>query len=248
MSDSIILATPGYTQRLILNFIDEAAGYGVSNIAFRSIANSLSGDFNEDRHVSREASMNMRVALLADLRAQGTGVWLNHGFSYAVPYANVITGMPLDDQAFTVTDISVPFYQIALHGLVHFAGRPMNLAEDFSEHLLKTIESGSALFFCFMQAPTTDLQVTRYQRFYANEFGRWANVANDMYQRHKENFEHLYNQFIVDHIILCDTGVTVTVYEDGTRVYVNASKVDFDTDTGVFIPARQNGTPFTVIR
>jgi len=230
------LARPAYTVSLVENFVSEASNIGVNNIAFRSLASSLAGDFHEDRHVTREASMHMRAALLAGLRDQGTGIWLNYGFSYAMPFADIITSMPVTDQGFGVTSASIPFYQIALHGLVHFAPRPLNLAEDHSYYLLRSIESGSSLFFSFMSVPTAELEVTRYRRYFANEFDRWANVANNLYQNHVANFDHLYNQLIVDHQILAD-GVSVTVYEDGTRVYVNVSIMDYDGD--VFVPSRR---------
>ena len=236
MADSVVLANPDFTVDLVTNFVDRASNLGVDNISFRTLGSALAGDFHERRHVSREASMQMRSELLATLRASGTGIWLNYGFSYAMPFANVITGMPLSDQGFAITDVSVPFYQIALHGLVHFAGRPLNLSEDYSYYLLRSEESGSALFFSFKTQPTSELHgVARYRRFFANEYGRWIGEADMLYQNHSRNFSHLYNQLIVDHVILSD-GVTVTVYEDGTRVYVNMSFVDFHAD-GFTVPS-----------
>ncbi|MCL2199033.1 MAG: DUF5696 domain-containing protein [Defluviitaleaceae bacterium] len=238
LADPIILASPEFMINTAQNFVNEASGRNVNNIAFRCMASALAGDFNEDNHVTREASMHMRAEFLSGLRDNGTGVWLNYGFSFGVPFADVITGMPLSDQGFNITDNSVPFYQIALHGLVPFAGVPLNLAEDNSYHFLRSIESGASLFFSFMDVPTADLLVTRYRRYFANEFERWAYVANDLYQSHVANFGHLYNQLITDHQILNRDGVTVTVYEDGTRVYVNTMMVDFVTDAGVAVGAR----------
>jgi len=230
LADPIQLATPAFTQQIIRNFVSEAQNRGVNNIAFRSMASALAGDYNEDAFVSREASANQRADLLRELSENGTGIWLNYGFSYAMPFADIITGMPLSDQNFTVTDEVVPFYQIALHGLIPFAGRPLNLAEDYSYHWLKTVESGASLFFSFMQVPAADLQVSRYRRYFANEFDRWSDLANAYYQQHANDFGHLYNQLIISHEILAN-GVTVTVYEDGTRVYVNTSMADYHANS-----------------
>lgn len=236
------LARPEVTARLISDFAYSASRIGVNNIAFRTIGSSLAGDFHERRHVSREASKNMRVDTLSNLRDQGVGIWINHGFSYTIPFADIITSMPVSDQDFGITDTSVPFLQIALHGIVPFTGRPVNLAENYSYNLLRSIESGSGLFFSFMAEPTSTLQETRYRRYFANEYDRWIGVANDMHQMFQENFGHLYNQLIVDHRIL-DRGVTVTVYEDGTQVFVNISEEDF-VSGGVSVPANR----FTVVR
>jgi hypothetical protein len=236
MADPVIVARPEFTIQTATNFVQEAARRGVNNMAFRCMASALAGDFNEDRHVSREASLNMRVDFLSGLRDDGTGIWLNYGFSYGMPFADVITNMPMTDQGFGVTDAVVPFYQIALHGLVHFAGNPLNLAEDHSYHLLRSIESGSSLFFSFMNVPTADVEVTRYRRYFANEFDRWSEAANTLYQNHVRNFGHLYNQLIVDHQVIAPE-VSVTVYEDGTRVYVNTSLIDFEGH--VRVPSRR---------
>ena len=243
LADPVVLATPGFTMDLVNNFVEQASNLGVNNISFRTMGSALAGDFNDRRYVSREASMHMRTNLLADLKAGGTGIWLNYGFAYAMPFANVITGMPLSDQNFAITDVSVPFYQIALHGLVHFAGRPLNLSEDYSYYLLRSVESGSSLFFSFKTQPTSELHgVARYRRFFANEYDRWIGEANMLYQNHNRYLSHLYNQLIVNHMILAEN-VTVTVYEDGTRVYVNMSNFDFEQD-GVNVPAMR----YTVVR
>ena len=231
MADPVVIARPEFVINTAQNFMSGAARRGVNNFAFRCMANNLAGDFNEDRHVTRERAMQMRADFLRESRDGGTGIWLNYGFSYAVPFANIITGMPLTDQNFGITDTAVPFYQIALHGLVPFAGAPLNLAEDHSYHLLKSIESGASLFFSFMNVPTADLQVTRYRRYFANEFGRWFDVANNLYANHSANFGHLYNQLIINHEILNAPvgGVTVTTFEDGTEVYVNSTQNDFES-------------------
>jgi hypothetical protein len=142
--------------------------------------------------------------------------------------------MPIVNQGFSLIDTSVPFLQIALHGIIPFSGGAINLAEDYSYHILRTIESGSILFFSFMDAPASALMDTVYRRYFANEYNRWKYIANELYQEFYENFAHLYNQLIIDHQIL-NNGVTVTVYEDGTRVYVNTSMQDFYLSYGILL-------------
>jgi len=230
----VVLANPDFTISSATNFVNEARDMGVNNIAFRTMASALGGDFHHNRHVSREASMNMRRNLLSDLREQDTNIWLNVGFSYAAPFANLITGMPISDQGVNVTCASVPFYQIVFHGIIPFSGNPLNLAEDFSYQYLRSMESGASLFFSFMSASTADLEVTRYGRYFANEFDRWFSRANDLYHNYVNLVGHLYNQLIVDHQIL-SPGVSVTEFEDGTRIYVNTSLIDFGDG---FVPSR----------
>jgi len=220
------LARPASMMAMIDSFNRQGRRLGISNLAFRSMGSKLSGDYHEKRAVSREAAMKMRQGKLALLRESGTGVLLNGGFAYAAPWASALTDINLDDQYFSITDVAVPFYQIALHGLVPYTGRAINLAEDYTKNLLKTVESGAGLYFSFMAEETAILQETKFRQFYANEYDKWVKDADALYRQFSADFAGLYSQAIVDHAILSQ-GVTMTSYEGGTRVIVNISDNDW---------------------
>nr|AGS51840.1 hypothetical protein [uncultured bacterium contig00066] len=221
------IARPQVSISMIGNFVTKAESYGIQNLAFRNISSRLAGDYDERQRVSREESMVMRQEKLSELDRSGTGIMLLEGHAYAAPFADFIVDIALDDQGFGITDTSVPFYQIVLHGLVPYTGRAINLAEDYTKNLLKTIESGAGLYFSFMTEETAILQETKFRQFYANEYHKWIGDADALYKRFTSDFGHLYNQAIVNHTIISPR-VTVTEYEDGTRVVVNAS--DFAVD------------------
>jgi len=73
-----------------------------------------------------------------------------------------------------------------------------------------------------MAEETAVLQETKFRQFYANEYNKWIGDADALYRKFNADFGHLYGQFIVNHEVL-SPGVTVTEYEDGTEVVVNAS-------------------------
>jgi hypothetical protein len=216
------IARPASMMSMIDGFMLKTVDLGLDNIAFRNIAARLAGDYNERRLVTRAASAKMRQEKLAQLAGSGNGILLSTGFAYAAPWASFITDMALDDQSFGITDASVPFYPIVLHGLVPYTGKAINLAEDYTKNLLKSIESGAGLYFSFITEETAILQETKFRQFYANEYDKWVGDADAMYRKFSADFAGLYNQAIVDHVILAPE-ITVTVYEDGTMVMVNAS-------------------------
>jgi len=230
------LARPVYTMSLIDNFTRKAAALGIRNLAFRNMGAKLGGDYHEKRLVSREASMKMRQNKLAELTGKGQSVLLNTGYAYAVPWADFITDIAIDDQSFGITDVSVPFYQMALHGLVPYTGPAINLAEDYTKNLLKTVESGAGLYFSFMNEETSVLQETKFRQFYANEYGKWSPDANALYQKFTADFAGLYDKAITGHAIL-PGDIRITEYEDGTRVIVNGGEIAA-TYGGVDINAR----------
>ena len=236
------LARPAYMMSLIDNFSRKMPALGLRNIAFRNLGARLAGDYHEKRTVSREASLRMRQEKLAELKKLKTGVLVNTGYAYAVPWADFITDMALDDQSFGITDASVPFYPMALHGLVPYTGPAINLAEDYTKNLLKTVESGAGLYFSFMREETSVLQETKFRQFYANEYDKWSPDANALYRKFTADFAGLYDQAIVNHVILAE-GLTWTEYEDGTVVIVNYRE-NAATHGGVDIGARS----YTVVR
>jgi len=223
------VARPETMMSMIDNFSDKSTNLGLNNIAFRNIGSRLAGNYNERNHISREASMLMRQEKLGELYKSGTGIMLLAGHSYAAPWADFIVDIPLDCQGYGITDVAVPFYAIVLHGIIPYTGKAINLAEDYTKNLLKTIENGAGLYFSFMAEETAVLQETKFRQFYGNVYNKWVGDANLLYRQFSADFGHLYNQAIVNHEIL-STGVTVTEYEDGTRVVVNASDFTYNYD------------------
>ena len=223
------VARPESTMSMIGNFAEKSEELGLNNIAFRNIGSRLAGNYNERFHVSRETSMRMRQEKLGELKNSGRGVMLLAGHAYAAPFADFIVDLHMDCHDFGITDVSVPFYPIVLHGFVPYAGRAINLAEDYTENLLKTIESGAGLYFSFMTEETDVLQETKFRQFYANVYHKWIGDADRLVQQFNADFGHLYNQIIVNHEIISQ-GVTVTTYEDGTKVVVNANDAAYNYD------------------
>ena len=229
------VARPETMMSMIDNFVDKSANFGLKNVAFRNIGMRLAGNYNERHHVSREASMKMRQEKLSQLRSSNTGIMLLAGHAYTAPYADFIVDMALNCNDFGITDVTIPFYPMVLHGLVPFTGKAINLAEDYTDNLLKIIESGAGLYFSFTTEETDILQETKFRQFYANVYHKWIGDADKLYKQFSSDFGHLYNQLIVNHEIISH-GVSATTYEDGTVVVVNISSVPIQYN-GRFIGA-----------
>jgi hypothetical protein len=234
--NTLYLSRPAYMNDIIDKFTAEASKYNINGISFRSLGYKLAGDYYEKRLVSREASMNMQAAKLAQLASEGKSTLIPYGSAYASPYATFVTDIPVTDQAYGITDVPVPFYQIALHSYVPYTGKAINLAEDYSLYLLKAIEGGAGLYFSFFKEQTAVLQeLGAYSEYYSNEYDKWVGDADKLYKDFKRDFTGLFNQTIEGHEILADM-VTVTEYADGTKVYVNTNSFDYN-EGGITVPA-----------
>lgn len=207
-----------------------------TNISFRDMGMDLSSDFYRKDYTSREEQLNMQTDLFKKINDNGKKIMINSGNVYAVPYASYITNMDLKGSEYTIIDKTVPFYQIALHGYVNYSGYPINICGNSLDELLYSAEYGAGLSFTLMQESSFTLQKTMYPEYYASDVDKWYDLMLEMYNRYNTEMGHVFNQEMTGHDYL-SPDVTVTEYEDGTKVYVNYGFYDFNAD-GVNVPAR----------
>ncbi|MBQ8799101.1 MAG: hypothetical protein IJZ55_06010 [Lachnospiraceae bacterium] len=230
------LLRPSVSVTLMQSLADYAKGYNVG-VGFEDAGRLLSGDYNQKRSVTREATMKMQTETLAGIKANGTKVTMTAGNEYALPYADLLTEVDLFGHDSLILDEKVPFYEIAMHGLVDYTGNAVNLSGDAWGTVLKSAETGAGLSFTFYAEPTSLVQGTEYMDFFGANYDGWKEKAKEYATRYEKDMAGLNNQYITEHRILAD-GVTATVYEDSTVVYVNTTEFEYSDET-VTIPARE---------
>lgn len=223
------LARPNFTMKLVDMYMDEINSLGSKAVSLGSIGRLLGADYNEKKLVSREENLRLQASKLSELNSNGNKLMLTAGNAYAAPYANFIVDIPLRSQGISILDEEIPFYQIALHGLIPYAGQAVNLAENYDINLLKSAETGASLYFVFMDESTQVLQESDYMKYFGTDYRLWKSAADEVYQRFNNDFSKLYHQFIIGHQTIAN-GVTMTEYEDGTKVIVNYNKTPITYD------------------
>ncbi len=217
----------------LIKSLEENDAYGV---AFRDIGSFLSGDYNAKRLVTREEVKDMNIQTMMDAQAAGQSVMIKVGNDYALPYADIITDMDLMGTKYSLLDQMVPFYQIAIHGLKDYTGPSLNISGDLMEQFLQCVEYGSGLNFTFMAEDGKVLQDTFHSNLFGSSYTSWKDEAPEMITRYQKDMQGLNQQRITDHDQLTEY-VTVTTYEDGTKVYVNYANEAY-SEGNVQVPAR----------
>ena len=236
MEAPFYLVQPQYAKKCTTNLIDALEKAGAQGVAFRDIGNLLSGDMYDRNTVTRYETMQMNVESLKEAREANQKIVIERGNDYAVPYVDLITDMDLAGTKYTVIDAQVPFYQIALHGLKDYTGKPINRAGDYQVEFLKCVEYGAGLNFTFMADNAWVLQDTTHSTLFGSSYANWKDKFVQMANEYQENMKGLNQQRIVGYEKLNET-VSATEYEDGTKVYVNYADVQ-TTVQGITIPAR----------
>jgi hypothetical protein len=222
----------GYTDRLI----DELSRRGVTGVAFRDLGNLLSADYDNKDTVTREQVKAQHVEALRKAQEKGLKISIKEGNDYALPYADMVTDINLSGNGYAIIDESIPFFEIAIHGMKNYTGEPINLAGDYQTSLLECAEYGAGLNFSLMKADTSILQDSAYSCYTGAAWDLWKDSLIPMIRRYQTEMSGLNSQRITGHQKL-SAEAAVTEYEDGTRVYVNYGHTDF-TGGGKTIPAR----------
>lgn len=232
-NDAYYLVKPSYAKECFDEFLSFANEYN-AGLSLRSTGYLLNSDYNPKARVSREETLANQVSMLEEA-SNDNGVIINAGNKYAIPYADVITSMDISNSNMAIIDYDVPFYEMAIHGLVDYTGAPINNVEDYEYELLKSAEFGAGLTFTFMDCEPNRIQETFFTEYYGSSFDLWKDKAAEIYKRFKNDFDSLSKQRIVKHTV--DGSIRISEYEDGTKVYVNYSYDDAQ-EGSVMIPAR----------
>ena len=236
--DSYYLVKPEYADEKAHNLINYLSGQRAAGVAFRDIGLLLSADYNPKESVSREIVKRMNVQTLDDAREAGLKTLVKQGSDYTLGHVDLISDMDVRGTAYSILDASVPFYQIAIHGRVNYTGLPINTSNDYIAELLTCAEYGCGLQFSFMAEDTCILQDTLHSAYYAAWYAPWKDETAAIIARYQSEMAGLNALRITGHEKLDGAqGVYVTVYEDGTKVYVNYSETDYEKD-GVRVPHR----------
>ena len=218
--------------------IDSAAKFNLAGVSYRDNGKLLSSDFNEKRHSSRAEEALKQVAQFDKAAEKNLGLMINAGNDYAIRKADFVTNIPLHGNQYAIIDAFVPFYQIAIHGYVNYAGDPVNLAYEKDQVILESAEAGAGLYFTFMEASPEKIQETFYTEYYSCNFDSWKNKFAEIYNDYNSKMAPVMNSPIANHEFV-DENVTKTTFENGYEVYVNFSYMDYITPSGKSVPGRE---------
>lgn len=202
--------------------------------ALTATGNTCYSDFS-GKPSSRSQTAAQSVAGLAAIQDAGMPVLVNAAGAYAFAHADAITHVPDGASGFDVADAEVPFYQIALHGLVDMASLPINLCAQPRLRLLQCIALGMSPTFSLITSDPSLIKNTRADMLYSVEAAYWADYAAEAYKEVQAALAGTQGQAITGHITHMP-GVTQTTYANGISVWVNATESQA-TIGGITVPA-----------
>ncbi|KUP25653.1 DUF5696 domain-containing protein [Paenibacillus sp. DMB5] len=221
------LLSPAKLPYYVNSFMDKYAGFGMEGVSLRDLGNVLSSDFRASRVIQRETAKAIVKEQLDRISQDVDQTMVSGGNAYAWPYADHLINVPVSSSGFALTDETVPFYQMVVHGFISYTGAPVNLSDEQDMHtqLLHSIELGSAPYFSWSYEPSSKLKFTHFDSLYAASYQDWYEQAVSMYKEVNEVLAPVQHAQIVNHI-RHQEGVVEVQYSNGISFYVNYTGKD----------------------
>lgn len=220
-----VMLSPRFYEAYINNYLKKYDKYAIKGIYAWDLGNQKAGDYSKKNLTYTETSSMYQQNVLAIINNNGQKVMLSGAYDFALPYASVITEVPLTATMYPSIDYSIPLYQLVVSGLIDYSTESINYENDNTPtwYLLKAIETGSNLSFTLSAEDTKILLDTNYTDNYGAYYLNWKHKIISL--NNQLNDLGIYESRLVDHKYITDNVVQVE-YANGLKIMIN-----FDDDT-----------------
>jgi len=225
--DRYSLVDPKKVSNAVDKFVNNFNKARSDGVTLEYMGSNLYSNFNKRNGSTRGETEVLWIENMKELKQVSSGgLLVEMAMAYAIPYADMITDMPVTSSGFYISDESVPFYQIVLRGYVPYSVPSINLSSDPHKMFLKAIEYGAGLQFSWIKRDMSLIMGTKMDFLYGGDYKMWMETASDYYNEAKEVFNKIGNSEIVGHHKLSDK-IFETTFENGVVVVVNYSSKDY---------------------
>lgn len=148
---------------------------------------------------------------------------------YAAAWAGHILRTPGTSSGYDIEDVSIPFYQMVLHGYVSYSLDAVNLCGSPEEMTLKCMEYGAYPLYSLVGENTDELIGSSMDHLYSADFTNWEGYMASQHAQLNQVLSRVQDSVIIGHEIL-EAGVRKVSYENGTVLYVNYGESDVTAD------------------
>lgn len=205
------------------------------SIAFESLGYQLYSHFDGDT-VTRTGLQKMVVEAFKKQNKMKANIMFSGANSYIISYADKLTDISTGSSGYAITDMEIPFLQIAVKDIAEVIVSPLNISSDSADSFLKAVESGNALSFSLICNETSLLHETNLQWLYAGELSAWLDTISKYYKEYQMLYKEIAGKKIIAHDSLTN-GVIRTAYENGYVVFINYTEEPYAGKV-VTVPAR----------
>lgn len=208
---------------------NSAEKYDITGLSDGYLGQQIYSDFSKNA-ITRDHSEYFWKDTLSTLASEGR-MPVTGGNAYALGAADLILDAPMTDSGFLMTARAIPFYQIALHGVVDLSVTAINEQSDVTAAFLKAVETGSCLKWRWIAENADELVDTDYNAIVSSQYNNWIDLASEQYQQAAQLLTRIAACTVESHELLIQYGEVVrVVWSDGTQVLVNYNDTAVSVD------------------
>lgn len=208
----------------------------ISGVRLDHIGDTLYSDQDSKHIYYRSQTMETWQSALELVRSHAGRAVVDYGFAYTLGRVDRIDDIPIDSSHYIYEDETVPFMQIALHGLIPYTASPVNLADDPRDYFLRTIEYGAIPSFLLTYEDSSNFKRTQFDHIFSSSYRDWLDTAAAVYEESMEVLQLVAGQTITGHEQV-RKNVYRTTYDHGVSIVVNYNDEAVQVD-GLSIGAR----------
>lgn len=216
---------------------EDIFGTEMKTISLLGMGNALNSSYKNNAVYTREDAKTEQQKALETFA--GYNIIADTGNDYVWKYAKTIIDLPMGSSEYLSSTGSIPFMQIVLHGYIDYTGAAFNVEADYTNSILKAVETGAGLYFRWMGEENSVFQYTDFINFYSLHYTDTFNEAIEAYKKVAE---------------FCDLvrGKTITAHEK-TEAYIESPYIgDIPSESvrsgtdNVFMTTFENGVQVVV--
>lgn len=204
----------GLTQKIV-----DFCNGRVSGVALSSFGQTAYSDYREDDYALRNG-LALQAQQLTDCVKEDHPLLLEAANGYIAGRADTLSKTPLGNGGYDGLDEEIPFYSMVFGGYIPQYSEPVNLAEVPEKLLLKCVEAGVSPNFTVVNTVDETVSDASDPLYYGVAYdGQRAKIIKAVNQT-ADVLKAIAGSGIRSHSIL-QSGVTRTVFDNGTAVTVN---------------------------
>lgn len=239
----VTLVSNRFIEQRIHSDMENFKKTGADGLVFNyDIGRFLNSDFNSKHYADRVEVKNIHNSTIRYAKEKLGKVKVYEGNLYTLQFVDHMSNIAQDYSYDIFVDETIPFVQMALHGLVTYSGEFANLSDDYTKSFLKSIEYGTLPSFALSYIESQKLLNTiGFNWFYSTNYLDWKGEMVNQYEQFNEVLSNVQREFIINHRSLAE-GVKETTYSNGKIIIVNYNQEPY-MNNGISV----QGESYTVI-
>ncbi|MBE6806854.1 MAG: hypothetical protein E7527_02405 [Ruminococcaceae bacterium] len=229
------LLTRSQQAEAVRKAIENAKENGFNSVSFATLSSVAYSDYHDGHYTAKAHMAEDVAALLKEVKKNGLGIVSTKANEYAALNADYIIETPLQSSKLSLFDEEIPFYSIVFQGYKALTSTSINTSVNVKNAYLNAVATGAALQFTLCDTPHDSLRFEEDTAYITSRYANWKKDIAAMVKEYDAVHDRVGNKAIVEYTK--KDGVSKTVFEDGTTIYVNYNKTATGCPAGE-IPAQ----------